>query len=159
MQTLETIIKSKQYQDLLFQYFEDIGFEFIEDEKQKIKFKEEFIEYDLDINDHDHRSLYNVFMNTYWFGKFEDDNLFGLYFHPQIKEYTFIIQLDNEWNIRYRGNDAQNWIQSFLRRMEGRNIPQKVSNFLIDTSFLNTEIIPYPEIDEEEILNLYSNLE
>ncbi len=43
--------------------------------------------------------------------------------------------------------------------MEGRNIPQKVSNFLIDTSFLNKEIIPYPEIEDEEILNLYRNLE
>lgn len=155
MNKLEHIIKSKEYQNLLFKHFSDIGFELIYDEQQKIKFKKDFIEYNIDINDGDNLSLYNILMNTYWFGKFEDDNLFGLYFHPEIKEYTCIIQFDNEWSIRYRGNDAQNWIQSFLRRKEGRNIPQKLSNFLIDTSFLNKDIILYPEINEEDIFNLY----
>lgn len=155
MQKIEHIIKSKEYQNLLFKHFADIGFELIDDEQQKIKFKSDFSEYNIDINDIDNLSLYNILMNTYWFGEFEDSNLFGLYFNPEIKEYTCIIQFDNEWNLRYRGNDIQIWIQSFFRRKEGRNIPEKLSNFLIDTSVLNKDIVLYPEIDEEGIFNLY----
>ncbi len=39
MNKLEYIIKSKEYQDLLFKHFEDIGFEFIDNEQQKLNLK------------------------------------------------------------------------------------------------------------------------
>lgn len=53
---------------------------------KKLNLKKIFIEYNIDMNDIDNLSLYNVLMNTYWFGQLEDINLFGLYFHPEIKE-------------------------------------------------------------------------
>jgi len=149
MHKIEHIVKSKEYQDLLFKHFEDIGLKFIDNEQQKIKFRRKFSEYHINLNESENLSLYFILSKSYWFCELEDSNIFGLYFHPKIKEYTCIIQFDNEWNLRYRGNDIQIWIQSFFRRKEGRNIPEKLANFLVDSSILNKDIVLYPEIDEE----------
>jgi hypothetical protein len=155
MSKLEQTIKSKEYTDLLLKHFKDVGLRTIVDEQQKTEFRKSFSEYNINLDDRENLSLYFILMKSYWFCEIEDSNIFGLYFNPEIKEYTCIIQFDNEWNLRFRGNDIQKWVSSFFRRKEGRNIPEKVTSFLIDTSILNREIVPYPEIDEEEIFRLY----
>lgn len=155
MSKLEKIIKSKGYQNKIIEYFADIGFELIDNEKQIEQFKKEFKEYELDLKDADHYNLYQVLINTHWFCKAEDYEYFGLYFDPLINEYTSVIKLDSEWEFRYMGNDSHLWINKYFRRKKNFNIPEKVLSFKNDTELMNQSISTFKEIESEDTLSLY----
>lgn len=160
MNKLEDIIKKKEYQNLIIKHFDKLGFKLIDNEKQTEQFNKEFIEYELDINDNDHFLIHQVLNNTYWFCKTEESEYFGLYIHPTINEYTCIIQLDNEWEFEWMGNDSQLWIKYFFNRRRNRDIdiPKTVNEFKKDTELLNQNIKKYPKIEDEDILLLYENI-
>lgn len=158
MTTIETIFKSNEYQNKIIEYFADIGFELINNEKQVEQFKKKFKEFDLDLEDPDHYKIYQVLINTYWFCKAEDYEYFGIYFNPLINEYACIIKLDSEWEFRYMGNDAHLWINKYFRRKNNFNIPEKVTAFKNDTELMNHSISTFKEIESDDILSLYANI-
>lgn len=155
MKKLETVVKSKQYQNTIEKYFNDIGFEIINNENQKDQFKKDFTSFEMDLKDKENFLIYSIIINTYWFCKSEDSEFFGLYFNPKINEYTCIIQLDNEWCIRYMGNDVKTWINKFFRRKKGRNIGEKVTLFQNEIFDLNEEIETYPDITDSDLFLFY----
>ena len=159
MNKLESIIQTKEYQDLIIKHFDKLGFELINDEKQTEQFNKDFIEYELDINDKDHFLIHQVLNKTHWFCKTEESEYFGLYLHPTINEYVCIIQLDNEWGFEWMGGDCQLWIEYFFGRRTNRyvDIPKTIEEFKKDTELLNQNIKVYPEIDDDDILLLYEN--
>jgi hypothetical protein len=152
---LKNIIQKKEYQNKIIEYFSDIGFELINNEKQIEQFKKEFKEFDLDLKDPEHYKIYQVLINTYWFCKAEDYEYFGIYLNPLINEYACVIKLDSEWEFRYMGNDAYLWINKYFRRKKNFNIPEKVIAFKNDTELMNNSISTFKEIESEDILSFY----
>lgn len=157
MDKLKDVIKSSEYQELIIKNFNDFGFELINNELQVKKFKKEFEEYELDINDKEDNIIYNILINTYWFCKAEDYEYFGLYFNTVINEYSCIIKIDSEWEFRYMGNDCQKWINKYFRRKNYFNINKKVDLFKKETNFINKKIMTFKEIDSDDLLLIYRN--
>lgn len=152
---LEDIIKSKEYQNKIIEYFSDIGFELINNEKQVEQFKKAFKEFDLDLKEPEHYKIYQVLINTQWFCKSEDYEYFGLYFNPLINEYTCVIKLDSDWDFRYMGNNAHLWVHKHFRQKKNFNIPKKIIAFKNDTNTMNQSISTFKEIESNEILSFY----
>lgn len=158
MDTIKNIIKSKEYQNKIIEYFADFGFELTNNEKQVEQFKKEFKDFDLYLKEPDHYKIYQILINTYWFCKTEDYKYFGIYLNPLINEYSCVIKLDSEWEFRYMGNDAHLWINKYFRRKKNFNIPKKVVALKNDTELMNNSISTFKEIESEDILLLYGKI-
>jgi hypothetical protein len=157
MNKLEKTIKSKDYQEKLQECFSYLGFSIVDNKEQQKQFEKDFIEYEMSMDDPDNKIFKTVLNNAYWFWVSEDDDFFGLYFHPTIKEFNCIVQLDNEWSLRYRGSNTNDWIEGYFKNRKKRNIPEQVIKFKNKTEELNSLINTSVKMDNVDLINLYKN--